>query len=99
MAKHGGEELVICEDNGVDEDIVAEFYNKKLVVCRTYIQHVAVLVLHEDRRGALGLLVRLQHRRCAVKRSKIEALLARLACIFAQRPGTWCDLAFLVRGF
>lgn len=57
--EHGAEELEVGEDDGVNEDVVAELDDEELVVDGALIEHVAVFVLDEYRVDGLASRVRL----------------------------------------
>lgn len=86
MTKHGREELVVGKNDRVNINVIAELNDEELVVGGAFIQHVAVLVLHQNGCQAFGLLVGLQDGSCAVEGCVVEALFACLSCVFTESP-------------
>ncbi|KAI6750199.1 hypothetical protein HG531_007464 [Fusarium graminearum] len=68
VAEHAGEEFEVCEDNSVDEDIIAQFDDDELALGRALEKHVRVLVLNENGLGVLCARTCLENGGTRIKR-------------------------------
>lgn len=93
-AEDGAEEFKVCDNDGVDGDVVAKFENDMFVLCRALVQHVGILVLAQDGQDTLCLGVVLDDIGTAIEGSIVGTFFASLAGILTAQTCSWPTVRF-----